>query len=389
MIGSDSMKYYAELLKIIEGGLRGDKQKISDYSILLAKKLKTAGEERKSERIEKILARTGNDPNEVFSSSFKQVPFDHETKLEIASIIMPNEVQEKKLIYNLTVNQQVDEFIASYQELDQLASYGLNMPSTLLLYGPPGCGKTELALHISRKLNLPIVLARLDTLISSYLGSTSKNIRMLFEYAAKTPCILFLDEFDAVAKLRDDPNELGELKRVVNSLLQNIDLLNDKSVLIAATNHENLLDKAIWRRFSTRIHINYPNTESRYGIINHILEEIGYNHINQNFIEILVNMFENLSVADIEQIVKRSIRTAVIQHREVEFLDFIDCYFSYVPTTVDLTGDLDSVRREKIKFLLKTDPNISQRLLGQIFKCHHNTIRSELRKIHEEIELNE
>ncbi len=96
MIGSDSMKYYAELLKIIEGGLRGDKQKISDYSILLAKKLKTAGEEKKSERIEKILARTGNDPDEVFSSSFKQVPFDHETKLEIASIIMPNEVQEKK-----------------------------------------------------------------------------------------------------------------------------------------------------------------------------------------------------------------------------------------------------------------------------------------------------
>ncbi len=93
--------------------------------------------------------------------------------------------KKKKLIYNLTVNQQVDEFITSYQELDQLASYGLNMPSTLLLYGPPGCGKTELALHISRKLNLPIVLARLDTLISSYLGSTSKNIRMLFEYAAK------------------------------------------------------------------------------------------------------------------------------------------------------------------------------------------------------------
>ena len=81
---------------------------------------------------------------------------------------------------------------------------------------------------------------------------------MLFEYAKKNPCILFLDEFDAIAKLRDDVNEQGELKRVVNSLLQNIDFLNDRSVLIGATNHENLLDKAIWRRFGTRLNISYP-----------------------------------------------------------------------------------------------------------------------------------
>ncbi|MEJ9125781.1 hypothetical protein P4I92_19055 [Bacillus cereus] len=108
---------------------------------MACEKIENSRGRKKSERIEKILARTGNDPNEVFSSSFSQVPFDYETKLEIASIIMPNEVQEKKLIYNVTVNQQVAEFIASYQEMDQLASYGLNMPSTLLLYGPPGWGK--------------------------------------------------------------------------------------------------------------------------------------------------------------------------------------------------------------------------------------------------------
>ena len=103
-----------------------------------------------------------------------------------------------------------------------------------------------------------MVTARLDGLVSSLLGSTAKNIRKVFDYASKRECILFLDEFDVIAKLRDDKNELGELKRVVNSLLQNIDGFNNDSILIAATNHHELLDPAIWRRFSTIAALEKP-----------------------------------------------------------------------------------------------------------------------------------
>ncbi|KQL52185.1 ATP-binding protein [Heyndrickxia sp. FSL K6-6286] len=379
------MKYYTELLKIIEGGIKKDSQKVNDYATLLAKKLKDDGEEKKSQRIEKILMKSGSFDENTINYS-RQVPFDSESKLEVATVLMPIQIEEKTLFYNESLRQQIDEFIDSYKESDRLASYGLNIPSTLLLYGPPGCGKTELAFFIAKRLNLPIVIARLDTLISSYLGSTSKNIRMLFEYAKKNPCILFLDEFDAIAKLRDDVNEQGELKRVVNSLLQNIDFLNDRSVLIGATNHENLLDKAIWRRFGTRLNISYPERQLRREIIIQILSDIGYNTYKRNFLDVLVDLFESLSVADIEQILKKSVRTAVLKNRETEFLDFIEGYFNYIATDVNLDGDPDAVRREKLKFLLKINPSFSLRMLGQILNCHHNTIRSDFKKIQGELE---
>jgi SpoVK/Ycf46/Vps4 family AAA+-type ATPase len=379
------VRYYTELLKIIEGGIKRDTKKVNNYATLLAKKLKEEGEIKKSERIEKLLMESGYFEEDIISFSSKQVPFDNESKLEVATIMMPFQLENKSLFYNPPVRNQIDEFIAAYKESDRLASYGLDMPSNLLLYGPPGCGKTELAYHIAKQLNIPIVIARLDTLISSYLGSTSKNIRMLFEYAIKNPCILFLDEFDAIAKLRDDQNEQGELKRVVNSLLQNIDLLNDKSILISATNHENLLDKAIWRRFGTRLHISYPDSHIRRELIIQIFTDVGYNTHKRNFIDVLVTLFENLSVADIEQILKKSIRGAILQSREVEFLDFIEGYFNYVATDIDMNGDIDTVRREKLKFLLKLNPSFSHRMLGQILNCHHNTIKSDFKKIQEEL----
>lgn len=130
-----------------------------------------------------------------------------------------------------------------------------------MLYGPPGCGKTTVAQLISSITNLPLVTARLDGLVSSLLGSTAKNIRKVFDYASKRECILFLDEFDVIAKLRDDKNELGELKRVVNSLIQNIDEFSEDSILIAATNHHKLLDPAIWRRFNTILALEKPQLE--------------------------------------------------------------------------------------------------------------------------------
>ena len=133
---------------------------------------------------------------------------------------------------------------------------------SLLLYGPPGCGKTSIAYYLAHRLGLPLVTARLDALISSLLGNTAKNLRRVFDFANRQPCVLFLDEFDAIAKARDDQHELGELKRVVNSLLQNMDTYCQHGVLIAATNHQELLDDAIWRRFQTVIEVPKPANNS-------------------------------------------------------------------------------------------------------------------------------
>ncbi|WP_242600625.1 AAA family ATPase, partial [Erwinia billingiae] len=122
-------------------------------------------------------------------------------------------------------------------------------------------GKTLLARNISARLNLKMLTVRCDTLVSSLLGQTSKNLRKVFDYASDLPCVLFLDEFDALAGARGNERDIGELQRVVIALLQNIDSLPENVIVIAATNHEKLLDPAVWRRFAFKVPMLAPDDE--------------------------------------------------------------------------------------------------------------------------------
>jgi hypothetical protein len=246
-------------VKILEGSLRHDPRQSVDYALLLAEKLERDGSSRQASLVRAILSKA---PARAISAAASKVPMDEDSRLSTVDIARPV-VGERDLILSPYTDTLVSEFLQSVLSFDLLHSKGVPVSNRLLIYGPPGTGKTSIARRISSELNLPLVTTRSDTLVSSLLGQTSRNIREVFDFASSMPCVLFLDEFDALAKDRTDSHEIGELQRVVIALLQNMDALSDSTVLIAATNHAQLLDPAVWRRFAHTVKTDLPGANER------------------------------------------------------------------------------------------------------------------------------
>ncbi len=150
------------------------------------------------------------------------------------------------------------ELVAEQHRADLLRSYSLEPRNRVLLAGPPGNGKTTLAEALAYTLNVPLLVVRYEAVIGSYLGETAQRIGQVFEHARSRACVLFFDEFDSVGKERGDLHETGEIKRVVSSLLLQIDALPSYVVAVAASNHPELLDRAVWRRFQIRLELPAP-----------------------------------------------------------------------------------------------------------------------------------
>ncbi len=299
------MDHIPEILEIIEAGLQGDKQRLIEYSKFLAEKLEKEDKKELSNIIKKTLSRNLNSSNmQPKELVMPKSLVDLESNLPLAEIKHYGE-NEIYAILNSETSQYVEEYINLINQKDKLLKENILAYKTLLLYGPPGTGKSQTAKYISAKTGLPLLTFRIEGVISSYLGSTSKNIKNLFDFVKNNPCILFLDEFDAIAKARDDPNELGELKRVVNALLQNIDDIRGKVPIIAATNHEKILDSAVWRRFDYKIFFDLPDIKQRETMINLFL---GPTSVNPKMLEVLSYLTEDLSGADIE-VISNSIKT--------------------------------------------------------------------------------
>ncbi|MCY3769205.1 MAG: AAA family ATPase [Gammaproteobacteria bacterium] len=212
------------------------------------------------------------------------IPVDKETATPLVEILFPASLCDESPIFSSKVTLAVKSILDDWANLEKLSEIGASPSRSCLIYGAPGTGKTHLALWMAQQMGIPVVLARLDGLMSSFLGTTSRNIGNLFTFAAKYKCILLLDEFDAIAKLRDDPQEVGEIKRVVNTLLQNLDARRESGICIGITNHEVLLDPAIWRRFDVQIEIPIPSYEVVSRIIGKFMAPLDFSNEEIKFL---------------------------------------------------------------------------------------------------------
>lgn len=303
------MKYLLEITRIVDGAVKGDRPKVAAYVQQLARKLRESGDERAASRLERTLGEVGSSEM-ALSAAFSQprLPVDHDSRLALGDEIWCNP-NDSPLVLEPTVHERVEEFLAFVAAADRLLASGVGIAPSMILYGPPGVGKTELARYISGRLGLPLITSRSDSLISSFLGNTAKNLRVLFEHASSRPCVLFLDELDALGKGRDDHHEMGELKRVVVSLLQNIDALQNETVLLGATNHHHLLDPAIWRRFAYRVEMSPPSHTSRATMMAQFLR----GHDPDEDLDALAAIASGLTGADIRMVCESCIRSAIIR----------------------------------------------------------------------------
>jgi ATPase family protein associated with various cellular activities (AAA) len=308
------VRFMNELFRIVNGALRLDIDKVRNYTAFLADKLEKAGDTVSAARLRKMLEENDQHLRPAGTAFARTLPVDAESRFPLVERVNFKGVVEPPVVLTQDQWDTVNEFLSIAKSHAQAETTAIS----LLMYGPPGTGKSRLARFIAQELSLDLYVARLDGLISSFLGSTSKNLRALFDFAAKTPCVLFLDEFDALAKLRGDSQELGELKRVVNSFIQNLDTLGTQSIVVAATNHEDLLDSAIWRRFSYRLALTFPSAEHRQVMWVQFIAPLRF---TARDIDLLVDLSEGFSGSDIREVCLRLHRRRAAMQKKPELKD--------------------------------------------------------------------
>ncbi|WP_144466351.1 ATP-binding protein [Bacillus sp. FDAARGOS_235] len=310
----------------------------------------------------------------MFEPSTIVAPKEKNNNYSLFDLIYPENIEKQDIIYSQQVEGKLEEIIKEYKLKENLLQLGLPYENRLLLCGPPGCGKTSTAYFLAKRLDIPLAYIRLDALVSSLLGQTGTNIRKIFDAVNGKSVVLFLDEFDAIAKRRDDKQELGELKRVVNTLLQNIDLLSQEVFVIAATNHEKLLDPAVWRRFNSALLLDLPDSEMRKKYLTNRLN--CYNLEIEVDIEKISKITKGMNFSQLNEMILKTLKKKVIYNSEsLSTKEFIQTIASM---TLLYNNDNPEVITELIKRLRKAGMTI--RDIAEITSIPRSTISDKLKE---------
>ncbi|MGI9251203.1 MAG: AAA family ATPase [Pseudohongiellaceae bacterium] len=297
------------LVKLLTSGSDGDKQVFRKTAEALIHEEKSKGHRILAERLTKSLRPASpeavhNSVPRAYGSNGQQKDLVYETTPErsLGNLVLLDHIRN-----------QIEEVVEEQHRSDLLHAHNLRARNRLLFGGPPGNGKTTLAEALAHELMYPLLVVRYETLIGSYLGETSGRLKHLLDYAKTQRCVLFFDEFETLGKERGDTHETGEIKRVVSSLLLQIDDLPDYVVVVAASNHPELLDRAVWRRFQIRVELPMPTQQqiSRYieTLVQRFQVNFGYTPGT------LARYFRDLNFGEVEEFCLSVARRAILDHQ--------------------------------------------------------------------------
>lgn len=309
------------LRQLIKSGIDGNDDSFRQVSEAIINEERQKQHHLLANDLERILYGRAKSSTPGMRKLVESIPTDHERGMPLVEVREP----VRSLIDVVLSDENrscIEELLMEHHRVETLQSYGMRAVDRILFCGPPGCGKTLTAEVIATELNMPLVTVRIDSVISSYLGETASSLRKVFEYISASPMVVLFDEFDALAKERSDLAEHGEIKRVVNAVLQMMDSYEGQSVMIAATNHETILDSAVWRRFEEVLFFEPPNLEQLRKLL-----EMKLRGVRREFSvdeAKIVSKFNGMTYADVERVLRRSVKEMVLQGQEFLQLRHLD-----------------------------------------------------------------
>ena len=343
------------IIECLGDAIKGDQQSL----VLRLNKLLQKTKKENPDFAKKLYPLLKNEPVlRKGKNHFQASPVDSDSRKNLLIEEYPSS-SELEPIWSLSTRRSILQVLEERDNIDKLIQHSLQPIKSVLFHGDPGLGKTMSARWLAAKLDLPLLTLDLATVMSSYLGKTGNNIKAIFDYAKEVPCVLLLDEFDAVAKKRDDESEVGELKRLVTVLLQEIDNWPASSLLIAATNHDELLDTAAWRRFDQVIKFDLPQEHDIRNFLSALL-------VDEAVTEVIISSLKGKSYSSIERIISGIKKQSILKN-----YSFIESFFS------NYEINLNKASKEEKKLYAKAlyAQGQSQRSISEITGLARQTVK--------------